>query len=104
MKEKSSKIVIKNSKFRKINFLSEHLEIYENIFSSKNEVPYNKVDKLIFEKYMYSQFIDDCMTINYSGSDGKAKKIVIETTEKDFHKITELLKGTDITIEKKGNY
>lgn len=104
MKDKNQKIVVKNSKFRKITFLSEHLEIYENIFSSKVEVKYPKVEKLVFEKYVYSQYIDDCMTIHYLNKADKKEKIVIEVTEKDFMKIVELLKDEKISIEKKGNH
>ena len=104
MEEKNPKIIIKNNKFRKITFLIDHLEIIESIFSSKQEVPYNKVAKVIFEKHFYSQFIDDCMTIDYSNKDGKKEKIVIEVTEKDFLRVAELIKGTNITIEKKSNY
>lgn len=104
MKDKNQKIVVKNSKFRKISFLDEHLEIYENIFSSKVKVSYDKVSKLVFEKYFYSQYIDDCMTIHYSNRDGKKEKIVIEILEKDFMKIVELLKDEKIIIEKKDNH
>lgn len=103
MKDKNQKIVVKNSKFRKISFLNEHLEIYENIFSSKVEVVYGKVSKLVFEKYFYSQYIDDCMTIHYLNKDGKKEKIVIEVSERDFLKIAELIKDENIIIEKKDN-
>ncbi len=104
MKDKNQKtIVIKNSKFRKISFLNDYLEIVESIFSSKYEVPYEKVTKLVFEKFIYSQYIDDCMTIDYIHIDGKKKKIVIEVTEKDFLRIVELIKDKNITIEKNGN-
>jgi hypothetical protein len=101
MKEKNQKIVVKNSKFRKISFFNEHMEIYENVFSSKITVSYDKVSKLLFEKYFYSHYIDDCMTIDYTGGDGKKKKIVIEVTERVFNSIEELLKGRKIIIEKK---
>ena len=77
MKDKNQKIVVKNSKFRKISFFNEHLEIYENIFSSKVVVAYDKVSKLVFEKYVYSQYIDDCMTIHYMNKEGKKEKMVI---------------------------
>lgn len=104
MKDKNQKIVVKNSKFRKISFFHDHLEIYENIFSAKIAVPYDKVGKLVFEKYVYSQYIDDCMTIHYINNEGKKVKIVIETSEKDFLKIVEMVKDEKIVIEKKGNY
>lgn len=104
MKDKNQKIVVKNSKFRKISFLNEHLEIYENIFSSKVVVMYAKVNKLVFEKYVYSQYIDDCMTIHYLNKQGKKEKIVIEVSEKDFHRVVELIKDENIIIEKSGNY
>lgn len=104
MKDKNQKIVVKNSKFRKISFLNEHLEIYENIFSSKVVVTYDKVSKLVFEKYVYSQYIDDCMTIHYLNKDGKKEKIVIEVSEKDFHRVVEMVKDENIIIEKTGNY
>lgn len=104
MKDKNQKIVVKNAKFRKISFFNEHLEIYENIFSSKEEVMYAKVSKLAFEKYFYSQYIDDCMTIHYVNREGKKDKIVIEVSEKDFLKIVDLIKDENITIEKKDNH
>lgn len=104
MKDKNPKIIIKNSKFRKITFFKEHLEIVESIFSSKNEVGYDKVSKIAFEKYFYSHYIDDCMTIDYLNNDGKKKNIVIEITEKDFLKVEELVKDEKIRIEKKSNY
>lgn len=104
MKDKNQKIIVKNSKFRKISFLNEHLEIYENIFSSKVVVTYDKVSKLVFEKYVYSQYIDDCMTIHYLNKDGKKEKIVIEVSEKDFHRVVEMVKDENIIIEKTGNY
>ena len=100
---KNPKITIKNSKFRKISFLKDHLEIYESIFSTKVKVPYENVSKLEFEKYFYSQYIDDCMTISYHSGDDKKKKIVIEITEKDFHKVADFIKDRNIIIEKKGS-
>lgn len=104
MKDKNSQIVIKNARFRVITFFNDHIEIVESIFSSKNRVPYEKVSNIVFEKYFYSQYIDDCMTIDYLHTDGKKKKIVIEITEKDFLRVTDLIKDKNITIEKKQNH